>query len=58
MVSAFHYAEEWTSSGDTWEDMQSGPVGSKCSESGRKTACRKRNMTSYFEISNLTPMDE
>lgn len=48
MVSAFHCAEEWTSSGDTWEGMQSGPVGSKCSESGRKTACRKWTKTSNW----------
>lgn len=41
MVSVFHYAREWTSSGDTWEGMRSGPVGSKCSESGKKTACGK-----------------
>lgn len=41
MVSAFHCAEEWTSSGDTWEGMQSGPVGSECLESGRKNVCGK-----------------
>lgn len=33
MVSAFHYAEEWTSSDDTWEGKQSGPVGSECAGS-------------------------
>lgn len=35
MVSAFHYAEEWTSSSDTWEGKQSGPVGSERAESRR-----------------------
>lgn len=35
MVSAFQCAEEWTSSGDTWEGKQSGPVGSECTESGK-----------------------
>lgn len=35
-VSAFHYAEEWTSTCGTWEGTQSGPVGSEWPESGRK----------------------
>ncbi len=58
MVSAFHYAEEWTSSGDTWEGMRSGPVGSEWLESGRKTACRTNYKRSFFNISNLIKMDE
>lgn len=41
-VSAFHCREEWTSSDGTWEDMQSGPVGSECWQSGRTTVCRKQ----------------
>lgn len=57
MVSAFHYAEEWTSSGDTWEGTQSGPVGSECSESGRKIVRRKRYMPSCFDFC-LIPLDE
>lgn len=54
-VSAFHCAEEWTSSGDTWEGMRSGPVGSECLESGRKTACRNYFTMSCFNVSNVYP---
>lgn len=53
MVSAFHYAEEWTSSGDTWEGRQSGPAESECSELGKEMACRKGTVTSYFKMSTF-----
>lgn len=52
MVSVFHYAEEWTSSGDTWEGTQSGPVGSECWESGMNKHVEKA-MTGCFNRSTL-----
>lgn len=53
-VSVFHCREEWTSSDGTWEDMQSGPVGSECWQSGGTTVCRKCENTSFFRVSNFT----
>lgn len=54
MVSVFRYAEEWTSSGGTWEGMRLGPVGSECSESGRKNYIKdkQRCMRHDFNSSN------